>query len=300
MVDANELLFILNEKNIFITENDIKRILDKYNLEHIITNMNLFVIATTHASYCIMSYISDNEHGEGFHKIKEIGNSKIKNPRNAIPLQSESYERLEYLGDAIIHAILAEYIFTRFPEQQEGFMTKLRTKLENSDTLARFTQVLGLDTYILMSRDVEEAGGRNENIHILEDVFEAFIGSLYIDGCDVGKNFVTCKKLVISLIETEIDIVDIIRNETNYKDILLQYAHKKKWTDPIYGTKCVLGNDNKKMYKMFVVVNGKEIGIGIGNSKKKGEQEAAKLALSKFHIIHDDDDSSDEEYDEIN
>lgn len=293
-METDDLLFILNEKNTLISSTDITSILNKYDIKHPIINMNLFVIATTHTSYSITSYVNDGMNG--MHKIKELGTSKIRNPRNAVPLQSESYERLEYLGDAIIHGILAEYIFNRFPDQQEGFMTKLRTKLENSDTLARFTQVLGLDSFILLSRDVEENGGRTNNVHILEDIFESFIGCLYIDGKEIGKNFENCRKLITQLIENEIDIADILRNETNYKDLLLQYAHKKKWTDPIYGTKGVSGSDNKE-YKMFVVVNGREDGVGVGNSKKKGEQMAARSALLKYHVIHDDDDSSDEEYD---
>lgn len=290
---VNDAIFILNEKNTLITKNFLETIFKKYSLSHTITKFNRFITATTHTSYCVTSYASDN--GEGFHKVKEISNNKILHPNTAIPLQGESYERLEFLGDSVIHVILAEYIFNRFSDQQEGFMTKLRTKLENSETLAKFSQVLGLDTYILLSRYMEESNARYNNVHILEDVFEAFIGSLYLDGDNRGENFEVCRSLVIQLVETEIDIAELLNNETNYKDILLQYAHTRKWPDPVYGTQRVSGTDNK-IYEMFVRIKGNIEGVGRGNSKKKGEQLAAAEALSKFRAWHGDSDCSDDEY----
>lgn len=293
-------IFILNEKNVLITKEFINSLFKKYNLKHSVIQIDRFIIATTHTSYSVKSYAS-TESGciEGCHKIKEISANKILHPNKAIQLQTESYERLEFLGDSIIHAILAEYIFVRFSDQQEGFMTKLRTKLENSETLAKFTQVLGLDSYILLSRYMEETNSRYNNVHILEDVFEAFIGTLFLDGDNRGNNFELCRSLLVQLIESEIDIAEILCNETNYKDILLQYAHTKKWPDPIYGTQRVSGTENK-IYEMFVRIKGNIEGIGKGNSKKKGEQMAAAMALKKFRVLHDDSDCSDDEYEYTN
>lgn len=290
-------IFILNEKNMLITKDFINSIFKKYNLKHSVIHIDRFIIATTHTSYSTKSYTSVES--EGCHKIKEISSNKISHPNKAIPLQTKSYERLEFLGDSIIHAILAEYIFVRFSDQQEGFMTKLRTKLENSETLAKFTQVLGLDSYILLSRYKEETNSRYNDVHILEDVFEAFIGTLYLDGDNCGNNFELCRSLLVQLIESEIDIAEILCNETNYKDILLQYAHTKKWPDPIYGTQRVSGTENK-IYEMFVRIKGNIEGIGKGNSKKKGEQMAAAMALKKFRVLHDDSDGSDDEYEYSN
>lgn len=249
-------------------------------------------MAMTHSSYCRVEH----------KKMEEISATKIRNTTNVIPLQEHSYERLEYLGDSIIHAVLADYIFTRFPMQQEGFMTKLRTKLENSETLARLSQIIGLDNYLLISRYYEENNSRNENIHLLEDIFEAFIGATYIDGND-GRNFNVCRSLFIGLIERNIDITEILRNETNYKDMLLQYAHSQKMPDPVYGTTNVSTSQQhskydtreNKLYEMYVKIGSKIKGIGIGNSKKKGEQMAAEDALRKFGVINDDSDDSDEE-----
>jgi dsRNA-specific ribonuclease len=288
-------IFILNEKNTLVSKEFLNKLFRKYKLNHSVVNLNTFIIATTHTSYSTLSYSStDNGTQEGYHKVREISMNKISHPTNAIPLQRESYERLEFLGDSIIHAVLAEYIFSRFYDQQEGFMTKLRTKLENSDTLAKFSQVLGLDKYILLSRYIEETNGRYNNVHILEDVFEAFIGSLFLDGDDRGKNFEMCRTIIIQLIETEIDISELLFNENNYKDMLLQYAHTRKWPDPIYGTQRVSGTENK-IYEMYVKIKGNIEGVGRGNSKKKGEQLAAAEALKNFKVLHDDSDSSDDE-----
>lgn len=289
-------IFILNDKNVLITENDINNIFKKYNLNHKVHDLNLFINATTHTSYCISSYTPQSS-TNGCHKIKDISICKISDLHNVIPLQNKSYERLEFVGDSTIHLILAEYFYDRYSDQQEGFMTKLRTKIENGDSLAHFSQILGLETFILLSRFMEEKNSRNLDMHILEDTFEAFIGALFQDNKDNEDTFKLCKSLVIQLIEKEIDIAELIFNETNYKDLLLQYAHTKKWPDPIYGTVGVYGSDNKS-YEMFVKIKNNIEGTGVGNSKKKGEQLAAAMALKKFRVIHDSDDSddSDEEY----
>lgn len=288
-----DVIFILNEKNILISKEDIQKILKKYGIKHTVNKLENFIISTTHPSYCVKSY--SNTHN-GFHKTKEISSNQINHPSDAIPLQKESYDRLEFLGDAVIHAVLAKYIYQRFPDQQEGFMTEVRKKLENSDALAKFSQVLGLDNFVLLSRYLEETKGRQTNMHVLEDAFEAFIGALFIDTDDEENNkdnFELCKLLIIQLIEKVIDMSELLHNETNYKDKLLQYAHKRKWPDPIYGTQCV--DAEKKIFVMFVKIRGTIEGVGKGNSKTKGEQQAAAMALKKYRVIHDDSDESDEE-----
>lgn len=293
MSNSANTIFILNEKNVLITKEFINKIFQKYNLNHKVVDLSLYIQALTHPSYNVKSYaMTDN----GYHKTKEISSNRFSgDTKNLVPLQETSYDRLEFLGDAIIHEILTYYIYDRFIDQQEGFMTKLRTRLENSETLAKFTQVLGLDNYILLSRYVEENNGRHENIHILEDVFEAFIGVVFIDS---GHKSDICRSLLKQLIENEIDIAEILHNENNYKDILLRHAHTKKWPDPIYGTRNVSSNQkmSSKTFEMFVKIKGVIEGTGVGTSKVKGEQLAAKMALKKFKVLHDDQDESEEEY----
>jgi len=299
-------MYILNEKNIYITKNDIENMLKEFDIIHKVKNLNNFQTALTHTSYMIRDLKED--------RLNKLVKEKdlIPIPQNlekkAIPMQKESYERLEYLGDSVIHLILANYFYDRFPEEQEGFMTKLRTKIENGQVLAKFTKKIGLNKFVLIARHMEQVGSRETNHSILEDVFEAFIGALFKES-----NFETCSKLVIKIMEQEIDISDLIFIETNFKDLLLQYYHKMKWPDPVYSTILIKEEKKDDMTRKYFTMCVKgyainkrgeyewvPIGHGISTSKKKGEQEAARVALLKFGVIKEADDSQvhEEVYDE--
>lgn len=290
-IPEHEQLFILNEENTLITKEFINNIFKKFKINHRVTHLHLYVDAMTHSSYCI-------------YKIPQKQNQKdvyicpIDDPSKAIPLRETTYERLEFLGDSIIHCILADYLYHRYEDQYEGFMTKLRTKLENTTMLSKFSRLLGFEKYVLISKYVEANDGRAHNDHIMEDIFEAFIGALYDDHDDADDtitNYDKCRQLVEALIESEIDMAELLYKETNYKDILLQYAHKMRWPDPMYGTYKVIGSDQPH-YEMYVKIRSVIEGIGAGSSKKKGEQMAAYEALKKYNIIKDESDDSDEEY----
>lgn len=290
-------LYVLNENNKLISKRVIDTILKKHGINHKIKNIDLFHIAMTHTSYLDRDLKNDRLAKLVREKdLTPIPESKIK---NALPLRQISYERLEFLGDSVIHLILADYLHDRFPNEQEGFMTRLRTKIESGTSLAHLCKVIGLHEFVVIARNIELVGGRDKNTHILEDCFEAFIGAIYLD---IG--FPACKTLVTTLIENEIDISSLIYVETNFKDTLLRCYHKWKWPDPEYGSRGIIEKDNKKTFVMYVkgyVVNRKGdmewdiIGEGGGTSKKKGEQEAAKNALLKLNIISYDDVDSDDE-----
>lgn len=289
--------YILNEYNVHITKEYIENILKKYGLEYKVNNIKIFQKAMTHKSYIVRP----KDYWET-HRSKNVNNDllPIEDPNCAIPLQLESYENLEFLGDSVIHYALAKYLYIRYPDQNEGFMTKLRTKIESGDTLSKLSLAIGLDKYVMISRYIEKNGGRKNNMHILEDVFEAFIGSLSID----SNSDTICYLFLKSLIESHIDFADMLNVETNYKDLLLKLFHIKKWEDPKYGSISVSGPDHSKTFTMYVKKkehgNDKEIiiGIGTGINKKKGEQEAAKQAYFKLidnQSSEDDDEESVEE-----
>jgi dsRNA-specific ribonuclease len=286
----------LNEKNIYITKKYIHTLLSNYGIKKKIKNLNIFQRAVTHESYLVNNININNENDNNkinklikMLKDKEI--QPIEDIKNAIPLQEYSYERLEFLGDSIIHAVLAEYLFNRYPEKYEGFMTKLRTKIENGQQLAVLAKELGLHRYVLLSRYIEQIGGRDKNYHIFEDAFESFVGALYID---TDYDFKLCKKFIINVIEKHINFSHLIYYETNFKDILLQYYHKMKWPDPKYNVIEILEKNSKKYFKMSVTGKNNEIvGVGTGSSKQKGAQRAAQQAIQFYNII--DDESSDEE-----
>lgn len=278
---------ILNKQNIYITNKYINSILSKYNTPYKIKNLDMFRRAMTHTSYLKIDLKNEKNAKKKYTFIKEKEIDPIDNKKDAIPLQSNSYERLEFLGDSVIRTILAEYLYKRYENEDEGFMTRLRTKIEKGESLAKLSLIVGLDKYILISKLIESKGGRNKNVSILEDVFEAFIGALFNE-----TNFELCKTFFINLIEEEIDMAELLNNDDNYKDMLLQYYHKMKWNAPTYSMLSQNGTDNKKEFVMCVKDNtGNIIGIGSGSSKKKGQQVAAHQALIKLCILNEDSDT---------
>lgn len=285
-------LFILNEANILITSEYIEGLLKKYGgINHKVKNLSNFQMALSHVSYVL----KDESHYKtrtAKTKTKTIL-EPIKDPSKAIPLQEKSYERLEFLGDCVIHNILGKYLYIRYENEQEGFLTKLRTKIENSDTLAMLSSIIGLSKYILLSKYIEINNGRENNQSILEDSFESFMGALCLDA-----GFDVCDKFMISLLEEEVDFAQLLHEETNFKDILLQYFHKERYEDPTYGLLDISGPDHRRMFTMYVKCrktprdDGEIVGFGVGQSKKKGEQEAAKAALIHFGELKNDEEAS--------
>lgn len=297
---TNDLKYILNEKNKYITTEFIESILQRFGITIKINKLHLFQLAMIHLSYLIRDekFYSNNKTKP--YQIQSNDIEPLDDISKAIPLQKASYERLEFLGDAVLHNILAEYLFNRYDAEDEGFMTKLRTKIENGDTLCILANKIGLNEYVVISRYVEKNGGRETNKSILEDSFEAFVGALYLEA-----GFDICKKFIVTLIEKEIDLASMLHQETNFKEKLLQYFHLRKYADPVYGTFDVSGPENKKMYTMYVKCKktpqdeGEVVGIGVSTSKKGGEQMAAKQGLIHFGLYNEDQDDGYEEVEEL-
>ena len=288
--ESETVLYILNPTNVLITKEYITQTFKKYGLNVKLKDINPYQKAVTHKSYLVR----DPEYDEKNKKLmagKERGYEPLTSTEGVVPLQERCYERLEFLGDSVIHLVLADYLYHRYKNEYEGFMTRLRTKIENCESLAQLCIAIGLNKYVLISRAMELHDARVTNVSVLEDAFEAFIGAMYS-----MYDFNTCKTFITNVIEKEIDFAEILCKETNYKDTLLQYYHKNKWSDPTYGLVEKSGPDHKKIFKMFVKDQYQNIiGVGEGNSKKKGEQEAARKALIHFGELKDDDESSDGE-----
>jgi len=298
----DETLFILNEKNKKIPKTFIKKTVNKYlDKEYKIDNINdllFFQMAMVHRSYLVRD---PNYEGKKSKIMRDREKDKemepIADPKKALPLQKTSYERLEFLGDSVIHLIVANYLFHRYEKQDEGFMTKLRTRIENKEFLAKLGLLIGLDQYVLISRRMEKHDARKKNPSIMEDCFEAFIGALY-----KNYGFILCQNFIVNLLEKEVDFVELLNTEVNHKDTLLQYYHKKKWNDPKYSMANNSGPDHKKMFMMYVSdKDGKPFTYGIGLNKKKGEQMAAKNALIKYGLIkkENNNDSQDDDIESV-
>ncbi len=311
--EANLINYILNAKNRVITKEYIRNTLSNYGIDYQVNDIRLFQIAMTHTSYIKKDFKNAKNFKSIFMGINLIGGDMLvpiskEQIEFAVPLGAVSYERIEYLGDSILRQIVSDYLFVRYKEMQEGHLTKLRSQIENGSSLAEMTRRIGLQKYVLLSRNQEVLKARDKNDKIQCDIFEAFVAALYLDKMkisynDIGKDpeliqksrsdaYQLCYDFVIALIEDEIDLTALLETDTNYKDKLLQYYHECNWGDPKYNTMDILYDNSKlgkKYFKMYVRdLDGNIIGIGMGSSKQKGEKLAAKKALQHLNVIPND------------
>ena len=138
--------------------------------------------------------------------------SMLYNDHNKNEKKNQTYERLEFLGDTVFKLILSNYIFDRYDKMNEGFMTKLKIKIENRKSLSKMNKIIGLNKFIEMSQNLKVNNGKN-NDKILEDSFESFICAIYLD-----LGFDLCKSFIYSLLNSEINFSELIYNDENYKD----------------------------------------------------------------------------------
>jgi len=279
---------VYNENNFYITKEIIQNILKKGGITKEINDLSLWQQSFIHKSYC--SKNDFKKHEKFFGNIDSI-NINDKKYKNILPLQENSNERLEWLGDGIIQAVVAKYLELRFPTQDEGFLTKIRSKLVKTESLSKLALALNFDKYLIISKHIEIICNGRRNARILEDSFEAFVGAMDKEFGDEG--FDICKKFIINIIEKEIDITELILNDDNFKDQLMRYYQKMyNGKFPIYEQKNIIStvNDNgivNKKFQMFVRDNDNNIiGIGEARSKKEAEQKAAKEALMHFGIFN--------------
>jgi ribonuclease-3 len=183
---------------------------------------------------------------------------------------NQSYDNLEFIGDSILGFIVTKYLFDMFGNvENEGFLTKARTKIVRGTTLSNISHKLELYKWIQM----DEKGTRNEwnkNPKILEDVFEALIGAMYLD-----LGLIRTREFVLKLLElypVDFDIDD------NFKDQLMRTCHTNKQPLPVY----VLDSNSKGTFKVTVYIDSKVCGTGVGQNKKQAEQDAARDALKKM------------------
>ncbi len=272
---------IYNASNVLLTREDLFSILDKSGMDYSKikskiskTDIKEFQIAFNHKSYCK-------------YNIKISDELREESRTWSIPLQEVSNERYEFLGDSVIDLIIANYLFERYPKEKEGFMTKLRTKLVCTKTLAKLSSYLDLTKFIVMSKYVEDICGGRDNPKLLENCFESFVGVTYkLFG------FEFCDNFVLALIENIdlIDIVDLIENDDNYKDQLLRYCHKNfEGRNPVYKQISMEGLSNHAIFTMCVIVpigvdNMVQMGQAKGPNKKDAEQESARIALEKLKV----------------
>lgn len=184
-----------------------------------------------------------------------------------------NYERLEFLGDAVLEMVSSEFLFNENPEMPEGQLTKLRASIVCEPTLAYCARDIDLCAYILLGRGEEATGGRRRD-SIISDVMEAVIGAIFIDGgIEEAKKYIY--RFVLSDLENKILFMDS-------KTLLQEEIQKDNTAQLRYELVDEIGPDHAKEFHVKAFLNGKQIGEGVGRTKKAAEQQAAYEALMKL------------------
>ena len=189
----------------------------------------------------------------------------------------QSYERLEFLGDAVLELTVSELLYKQRRDFSEGELTKARAALVNENALAQVAKKHGICDFIVLGKGEENSGGA-EKPSILSDVVEALIGAVYLDG-----GFESAKQLVRRLLSDNISTVLSGGGYRDYKTRLQEHYHKKGTTDISYEVYQEQGPPHDKTFFVKLLVDGAEIARGQGKSKKSAEQRAAMNAFVLFN-----------------
>lgn len=184
-----------------------------------------------------------------------------------------SNERLEFLGDSILSTIVAEYLFQKYPNSDEGFLTKMRSKIVKRKTLNRIADDMGIDVILQEHNDTRLSESMKGN------ALEALVGAIYIE-----KGFDATRQIVIrKILRRYLNIHDLEENDDNYKSQLLEYC-QKHGSEIDYRLLERYKTDHRDRFKVAVFIDGKEIATGEDFNKKSAEQNASFQALKKMGI----------------
>lgn len=283
-----------NPKNKLINKNDIQNTLKKYGIFQNINNLDYYQEAFVHDSYSIPQ----------IKKTMERDNvSIVSQPDGSPPLQPVSYQRLEYLGDAVMELIISNYLYERYPTDNEDFLSKLRVCLVNRMAVSNYSRILGFSKYIMLSRTLDDKENGRLRESILEDIFEAFIGALFLDfnnekngfisNFRSGAGFQVAETFLVNLIEdenTEIDFTELILDDGNYKNKMVKYFRKVHKTAISFKTfdldKDINGIDKLVTVYVYRDDSNKKIGEGEGSDTKKAQHQAAKNVLQHLGLLN--------------
>ena len=206
-----------------------------------------------------------------FHNKEYLNQAFTHKSLNTEP--RKNYERLEFLGDAVIDIIVSRELMRDFPEGDEGLLTQRRAALVQKPYLASIGHLLDLMDYLMIEKsvnlEIEKIAEKQQ-----ANLFEALIGAIYLDG-----GIEPCRKLILETVWT-------YRHEawktTNYKGKLIEYCHSKNIENPLFLVKDITGPDHQRTFEIQVKIGLKKYSSGMGTNKKTAEQIAAKLALEEI------------------
>lgn len=198
---------------------------------------------------------------------------------NEHPALSEDNERLEFLGDAVLDFLSAAWLFDRFPEFDEGQMTRCRSALVGNEQLAEFARRLGLGELLLLGRGEQSGGGRIRPA-LLGSAFEALVGALYLD-----QGIEAVRRLMLPLLDSEMEAILRERKDLDSKSMLQEWAQAHGSGSPAYELLETSGPDHARIFRVAVAVAGKVCGEGLGASKQLASKAAATQALRMLGLI---------------
>lgn len=189
-----------------------------------------------------------------------------------------SNERLEYLGDAVLGCIIADYLFKKFPFKEEGFLTEMRSRIVNRNSLNKLSEKMGINKLVKMNADTY-----HQNRFASGNAFEALIGAIYID-----KGYYFTRKVILHrIIKYHIDMDVVEQTDVNYKSRILEWGQRERKT-----IEYVIVNEpgnGSRMYRVQLLIDGEIKGEGQDFSKKNAEQMAAERAMENIKIIETDE-----------
>lgn len=176
--------------------------------------------------------------------------------------------------------VVTETLYHRYPEKSEGDLTRMKSLMVSRDVLARQAEKLDLGHYLILGTGEDQSGGRQRR-SILSDTFEALLGAMYLDG-----GFDPAQRFVLKFLYR--DMKRFLKEESsgNYKSMLLEYTQREGPTVPKYRVIRESGPDHKKEFTVEVMIRGEALGVGMGHSKKKAEQEAALKAVKALGLLN--------------
>ncbi len=185
-------------------------------------------------------------------------------------------ERLEYLGDAVLDTIVADYLYSKFPDGDEGFMTKLRARIvkrKNLDYLATKMEIPDMITTNITSR--------NKSKHLYGNILEALIGAIYLDrGYGAARKF-----FVRKIMNKHIDLAQLVKKDPDYKSRIIEWAQKNRIEVVFESKEEHRSGEKSPSFLATILLKGERKGTGRGSSKKEAEQHAAKKAISTLHTL---------------
>ncbi len=186
---------------------------------------------------------------------------------------TDSNERLEFLGDAVLGLVTTELLYERHPDYDEGQLTRARASLVNLNAAARFAQALGLGAHLMLGRGAEMTGAR-KRASVLGRAFEALVGAIYLDaGLEAARDFIT------PFVSEALGARGPAGPQKDYKTQLQERLHVERTATPVYVLVDASGPDHDRRFRMAVTVDDEHLAQGEGSSKQRAEQDAARAAL---------------------